>query len=275
MIKNNYIKSFVLVIILLISSIIISPTLAQKTTVDQIKIDQYNKIKINIIDNGQNQDYYTYLTDEQVEELDELFINIKEQTINSKTLRDFNKIIFESIKSFRKLGLISDEMDIDKIIRVLKITIFYQSLSRYFDYFIKSTQPRPKENLFCTIVAHTNRSHFFRNTGWPVLTYWPVAINNQICYGTYVFPDENDPFPDWIPAEGWVYTKGWLGDIDWRGEFFGQISYNYFVSFSFYSVIGVRGFTGLRFEQDDEWVYYYGGAIRVKLGSTQPPDPKI
>ena len=39
-----------------------------------------------------------------------------------------------------------------------------------------------------------------------------------------------------------------------------------YVSFSFYSVIGVRGFKGLRFEQDDSWVYYYGGAIRVKLG---------
>jgi len=265
------IKGFILALILLMNSIIIIPAPAVKTTENQNK--ELQIITVKIYKSDQSQNHYIYLKENQVEKLDEIFNNIKIKLENSESFNEHRAILFYAIRSFKELGLITDNMDLKEIFQILKTTVYYQILSKCFSNLIYHIKPGAKENYFCTIVAHTNGSHFFRSTGWPVSINWKIAMNNVICYGTYPFPNETDPYPEWSPAEGWVYTKGYLGNINWKGLFYGQISYDYYVAYTFYSVIGVRGFTGLRFEQKDGWVYYYGAALRVKLGSAQPPNP--
>lgn len=266
------IKGFIIAIILLFSSIII-PTPAVKIKNNEELNNDLQKITVKICNSDQSQNNDIYLTEEQVKELDVVFNNIKLKLENSETIKDYRDILFYAIRSFKDLGLIKNNDDIKKIIQIFKTTIYYQILSRCFSNSKNNPKPGAKENYFCTVVAHTNGSHFFRTTGWPVSFNWKMAINNVVCYGTYPIPDENNPYPEWTPAEGWVYTKGYLGNINWKGTFYGQISYDYYISYTFYSVIGIRGFTGLRFEQKDDWIYYYGAALRVKLGSAVPPNP--
>ncbi len=267
------IKGFILVVILLINSIFISSAPAIKINKNENQNNSIVKIRVTVCQSNQFQNHDVYLTRQQANKLDEIFKNIEINLKNTKSIKNYNKILFNAIIAFKDLGLITDNMRIREIIKIMKTTMNYQILARIFNKLKNYQGTRTKENLFCTLVGHTNGSHFFRNTGWPVLNIWPISINNVICYGTYPFPSESDPYPDWSPSEGWVYTQGLFGTINWKGEFYGQISHNYFKSFTFYSVIGVRCFTGLRFEQDDGWIYYYGAAVRVKLGSTKPLDP--
>ena len=67
-----------------------------------------------------------------------------------------------------------------------------------------------------------------------------------------------------IPSSGWITTQGLLGHKEWDGEFYGGI---YLFGNSRY--IGIRGFTGLRIQNNSN-DFYFGWALQVKIRNYNP-----
>ena len=85
-------------------------------------------------------------------------------------------------------------------------------------------------------------------------------------------------YPHWeyYPAEGWVNTVGLNGKKSWTDSFYGQ---GFWVQIHgvYVGALGVIGFTGLKYgssrNEPGFKSFYFGSALRVKLGSKHPPYP--
>jgi hypothetical protein len=248
---------------------------AEKTDIIKNQVNESNKITISICDTEEIQKYDVYITEKQVKKLDDLFNDISSDLKNSNSFNDEKKIYLKALNSFQELNLIKDDITHRIISKILLKKIFYHNILK--DIFINSNLgvSQERENILCTIVGKSNCTHFFRMFRWPIWYNWPVGFNNIIGFGTYLFPNETNPNPVWFPSYGWLNSNGLYGYVTWSNWFFGNMSYNFYAGYTYYTVGGVTGFTGFKFEQENRVQYYYGAATRVKLDAKIPPTPTV
>jgi hypothetical protein len=246
---------------------------AEMTSITENQDNDLTKVTVDVFNKKHIDNYDIYLSENQVEKMDEIFYNIRDKLKNSNSYSDERKILSYAFKSFKELNLINYENDYSFLYKKVLNTQFNNHLLRnVFKRLNKDISP-VNENLLCTIVARCNCTHFFRMFRWPILYNWSIGFNNAVCFGTYLFPNETNPNPSWTPAFGWINSNGFYGFVDWEDWFYGNISHNFYAGFTYYSVPGIRGFTGFKFQQGNGIIYFYGAATRVKLDKCVPPDP--
>ena len=216
------------------------------------------------------------LTQEQADEVDRLFDEIKIKMDNTasreETVEMFNKAIVE----LDKYGLLSG-LNVEQAQRL--VTGKNQNLrtGKLFDKLISNPLFQYSiDNIFC-LIAGNNIDIVFVSV-WGLLLYrlaliindsaysgllvdlvtWIIDYYNPICIGRILWYSPR--------STGWVVTVGVMGKKSWDGQLIGTLPY------PFYPLMraGVRGFTGYKilFDEPDKYKYLYlGTALTVGIDS--------
>jgi hypothetical protein len=222
------------------------------------------------------------LTQEQVQEVDQLFDTIKEQMNNAETKEEIVEIFREAVVELDKYGLLGEL----SVKQVQKLVIGHQNPT-VID-FLEKLNPTPcdeNENIFCLTVGKvgniTTQSFF-----WRVIIYiffrllekdtlfslflaevllWSVILpldklftNNPILLGGEI------DFYD--GAKGWVKTMGLFGIKSWNGALMGRID-----TIWARNLTAVAGFTGVSIfiDNDSSENFFLGFARYVKIDEIQ------
>jgi len=238
------------------------------------------------------------LTQEETEEVDRLFDEIKIKLDNVKTREATIEIFNDVILELDKYGLIQN----------LNIHKLQQSIYRWYQHPNNRDQSQvdpiqlpinDHSNYFCLISGETTTTKLVGlvERGCSALLYslfWVYFLSGEVFVQirtffqkvTNFFEEKDFPFNGGIisfgnrhrspsppnqmksyPAEGWIWTQGINGQISWNGTYYGTIRQLRSPIYDYYTYyIGAVGFLGLTLTRDDGKSYILGFTIRVKIG---------
>jgi len=273
----------------------IQPSVA---TIQPESIDtEYYDITTEFI--GLGKEFTVQLTQQQMDELDLLFEDIREQLNNSESKEETIQIYNNAIKRLDGLGLLGDYS-----VKQVQELVTGRFQNPMFNHLIKKLSNRflldDDFNMFCIISGSTTDTFVLplstvfiqrfisKMENLPYAIFYilipflqlllffnwlrvfvgyriPITLGSGISFGFYGALSNN-----YIPANGWIHTYGMFGHNKWDNNFYGQISEYYLFFGVLY--IGVNGFIGLKIHDMNSFDYYYlGFANYVNIGS-EPPD---
>ena len=214
------------------------------------------------------------LTQEQAEEIDKIFMDVRIKGNTAETIEQTVEIFNEALVKLNKYHLFS-EVSV-KHLQTLITGVFQQNSMKEL---IEKTHiaPNSESNFFCLITGNTDYTIFnsrlstlflvlcFLFIGidifiipWMVTYYLtnsiPLSLGQTIALGVQG--------TQWTyPAEGWVFTQGLTGVQEWEGTLIGDIRYGILDE-----LIGVTGFRGVKISNShSSTVKYLGFARRVQI----------
>ena len=228
------------------------------------------EITIQICKGDEADDHTVMLSQKQAEELESIISRAKAKLDAAKTLEETSTIFSDTVASLYELGMLSKDMSIDYIQRLVKGIDQNPRIIKKLDRWVSLNQEKevPVENYLCLIAGHTDKTLFIGPLvilslifllviGTPLVPFYdsllsrifeisqfiPLAFGNLIRLG-----DDGGPFGAQRPADGWIFAIGLNGIKNWN---------------SFYGWI--LGFTGLKicFPYKEVWTQFYMGTALI------------
>lgn len=229
------------------------------------------------------------LSKKQIQEIDDLFENIKNDLDNTETTKESNNIFnnalielenygllsditsektqkefFESRKNkintkleslLKKIGVLNDNIScLCRIVGKATNTFFGRFSLIYLSSLLYHDIPPLPLPLFFLVVI------FWGLTAaslvpWLICTLLQFELREFISFG-FLEPGGYGFHP--VPSEGWVRTKGLFRNKNTTGEFLGKIPF-------FPIFIGALGFTGIKIKVGGDYCYFLGFASLVMV----------
>jgi len=250
----------------------IQPSIA---TVQPESIDvEYFDVTTEFI--GLRKKYTTQLTEEEIRELDALFVSIGDSLNKSVSQEETVGIFKDAVLKLDSYGLLGD-VGIDETEKLVtscyKRTILMNTLERLYNR--KKGIFSEDENIFCLIFGITSDLMFispiviFLWENHPpiadilleIITMWLIlyvpSILIPFCLGRMIYTNWTES-----NASGMIVSFGLLGRKYWNGTLKGKLVSPIFGI----KDIGILGFTGLKIERVTEpKQYFFGYARRVHI----------
>ena len=294
-----YKKGMVIAVIFLFIAVSFQPVFAiepsEKVTDSKNVGDEKIEYTIQIIKTNKVIENKVYLTQQQVDNLENLIDEIRADLFDSESQEEINEIYKNAIDSFNNLGLFPEDITINEIRQLV-----FGETQKLNSIQFKNEISTEFENSKCYIAGETTNTYFvgpasllleflsilsfklsykififldliyffsFLSTIWGfIYDILRASIGGIVTIGEWVVDEVNDYY---YPAEGWIYTNGINGKKNWTGSFYGQISTRPgFWMTTLYT--GIVGFTGIRIYKGDDIDYYQGYALKVHVGTEHP-----
>jgi hypothetical protein len=200
---------------------------SSNTMQTEVSNDELVKISISICKINSVEDYEVSLTQQQVEELDNLVDNIKPELDKVETRVETVRLFRDIILSLDKLGMLPEDMSVLEALRLVTGNLYFLNPRNIFNlkpetYIDKgNTQPLCGEidNTYCQIVAKAS------NSGRTLLPSFPPVFIFYVGEYCWDFKDIYD-----YPAEGWVWTNGNKGKQCIEGKLKGDMGFSGFTN---------------------------------------------
>lgn len=271
-------KTPVIGVIILFIGAGIQPALAELPT----EFDDSELVKYTV--QVGDSEHTVVLSSGQAEELENLIDTTKTRLNMATTIEETEQIFDETVVSLYDFGLLPDGMSVDDAQKVVKGVNRFNHMYKVFGGLSRGNLGifDNETNLFCLIAGETYETVFLS-----LLFFLERLYYNYIApLGTvllFILNKIYDIFPFYfgntaslgklhvhntiIPASGWITTQGLLGHKEWDGEFYGGITSIW--NFIFHYCVGIRGFTGLRIQNNSN-DFYLGWALQVKIRNYIP-----
>lgn len=260
------------------------------------------EITVEICKIDSSSSHTVMLTQEQVDELENL-INSFEIELESVDNLIETKTIFENtVVSLYGLGLIPENMNIEDVQQLVTGEKQDKRLVRFLKNWYNNHMDysNTNENFLCLIAGSTINTYFHGPIGRITLDTWHFLIDyfwefeiilhiltsiisdilflfltlggfiwgtNPLSFGYEIgfgCEYETPDITEYYPAEGMVFTLGLNKKKFFSGSFFGDIPLRQFLSILFWCYPGAVGFTGIKIGLWGRHVYL-GSALWVKI----------
>lgn len=284
-------KVLVLVVIFLFISVAIQPVFAndsfdtssQNLTIEIINT-QVNEVSVEIC-NVDGYNYSVNLTRQQIQELENLFDELKENLDKGNTREETAEIFNETVVSLNSLGLLPKNMTVEQVQKLVTgggiSSNEMKKLEKIFDK--QKTKLEENENVFCLIAGKTTKTFIERvssritmffclfifhliDSGIPIgpildtlttyaMLWWfltdglRMLILNPFSIGNIIglgSHHEQESNNHYHAAEGWFFSNGQNGKKNWTGSFWGGLPIPVLQPLFTDYYPGATGFTGIR-----------------------------
>ena len=238
-----------------------------------------NEISIKVILSsdkfGQIKRYTLKLSNHQLEELNDIFDNLKIELYKCKSDTEVIKVYKDTIVSLGEKDLLPNEISVKKAQNLVIRKNNFQL--RNINYSINQINEEDLINKRCYITGKTTQTSTwpFSDSGGLLkfLVNWLLSIFKirPGIYTTLTFGSYHEFSSDGGPANGWIYTKGLNGTKTRNTSFYGQIDRVGYGQTGDIYFVGANGFTGLIYEGNETIPSYYIGYTKmIHIGSVEP-----
>jgi len=221
------------------------------------------EVSLQFFGSNGNEKYKKQLTQEEKNDLDDLFNKFKSDLENATTLRETIKVYHNMIVSLNDYDLLPKGMRVKSTQRLVTSSLnFVDKIRLSSNKIIVDESKQPSGEIFENYNCLVSGSSIV--TGIPRHGQIFRILMNELT-GIWI----GDIYQGWYSALSQLYdfAKGWINTFSLRkkwnyeGDFIGYI--DYIGSFEIGYYIGISGFVGICY--DDE--YYFGIARHVKIGT--------
>ena len=247
------------------------------------------------------------LTREQYQDLEEYLVEFRVRLNQTSTREEAVPIFKDAVIELDKYGLLPKGMSIEQVqklvIRNFQNERFIQLIKKIYC----DRQLSNNRNFLCLVAGNTTNTQgfgpfqalivthglilyiihvFFNNlVEWIWLfsnlfsferdSKFPLYLYGHLCFGSYEVNDFSGNIL--LPSEGWIQSYGILGNRNNSGTLYGQMHtfvghINFINDDCIYYYQGIRGFTGLKIYQSNNY-FYLGSCLEVNVNSTIPDIP--
>jgi hypothetical protein len=285
MVNGMFKKGLVVGIIILFISVSVAPSINANIGRSPV-MSKFVETSVRIHRDNGITSYTLRLTENELEEVDRIFDNLKVRFDSAESDEEIDEIYDDAVESLYELGLFPKDMTVEEAKQFIK------GKSR------KSSVKIPvgnletvNENWNCQIAGRTTDTVMF-DLDNPVLnsilqlrrlfmyyTFWQYSFRfyggkiGNISLGSSSFSSYD---LDYYPAKGWVWTNGSNGVVSWIGKFYGRIEdkviwWDTHQQWGIYAYTGIRNFEGLWIKRIFGQANLLGNAERVRLSYDEPP----
>lgn len=292
-------KALVVGIIFLFIGIAIAPSV---TSIEFSKTKTSNsddlvEITVELCKTDGIEEHQIFITEEQGEELENLFQGFKEDLDNAKSRKETVRLYSDMVVLLDEIGLLPESSSCEEVQQLVTSEKSLSSpekiksrkyLNMVFERFKdKNSKQHFLKNSFCQISARTTET-ILQSLVWTIVANFPMTILFLFLLLPFSFIlSMQNPYPfgytlglglyweingyfGYEPSSGWINTDGDDGKQEFEGEgFYGNLPMSkiYFGTSGFYP--GITGFTGIRYKPnwtDPFLCYIVGKALWVKIG---------